>query len=126
MASHFRLGKYQLFANGVMTGTSVLTSPAVHILNLDNVYLQLDFTGTPTGTFAVQVSGDHTQDQEGNVLVAGHWVTLVLNPAPAAAGSALDIGIDLNQLGAPYVRVVYTNTSGVGVLNGFVSGKGLM
>lgn len=126
MASHFRLGKYQLFTNGVMTGTTVLTSPAVHILNLDNVYVQLDFTGTPTGTFAVQVSGDHTQDQEGNVLVPGHWVTLTLSPSPAAAGAANDIGIDLNQLGAPYLRVVYTNASGTGVLNAFVSGKGLM
>lgn len=126
MASHFRLGKYQLFTNGVMTGTNVLTSPAVHILNLDNVYLQLDFTGTPTGTFQVQVSGDHQEDQEGNVLVAGHWVSLVLSPSPVAAGAPLDIGIDLNQLGAPYVRVIYTNASGVGVLNAFVSGKALM
>lgn len=109
-----------------MTGTNVLTSPAVHILNLDNVYLQLDFTGTPNGTFDVQVSGDHVEDQEGNVIVAGHWVSLVLSPAPVAAGAALDIGIDCNQLGAPWIRVVYTNTSSVGVLNGFVSGKGLM
>ena len=126
MADHFRLSKYQLFTNGVMTGTNVLTSPAIHILNLDNVYIQLDFTGTPVGTFQVQVSGDHVEDQQGNVVVAGHWISLALSPAPVAAGAALDIGIDCNQLGAPYVRVVYTNASGVGVLNGFVSGKGLM
>lgn len=126
MASHFRLGSYHMITNGAMTGTSVITSPAVHILNLDNVYMQLDFTGTPTGTFDVQVSGDHREDQEGNVLVAGHWISLVLSPVPAAAGSANDIGIDLNQLGAPWIRVVYTNASGTGVLNAFVSGKGLM
>lgn len=126
MASHFRLKKYHLIADGVMTGTSVITSNAVEIINLDNVFVQLDFTGTPNGTFAIQVSSDHSEDQEGNILVAGHWITLTLSPAPVAAGSADDIGIDLNQLGASYLRVVYTNTSGVGVLNGFVSGKGLM
>lgn len=125
MASHYKLQKKQLFTNGVMTGTNVLTSPVIHILNLDNVYLQLDFTGTPVGSFSIQVSNDHVEDAEGNVIVAGHWVALAITPAPAAAGSALDIGIDCNQLGAPWIRVVYTNASGVGVLNGFISGKAL-
>lgn len=109
-----------------MTGTSVITSGTVEIINLDNVFVQLDFTGTPTGTFAVQVSSDHSEDAQGNILVAGHWISLILSPAPVASGSADDIGIDLNQLGASYLRVVYTNISGTGVLNGFVSGKGLM
>lgn len=126
MASHFRLRKLQLIANGAMTGTSVITSKAVEIINLDNVFLQLDFTGTPSGSFDVQVSSDHLEDQEGNVLVAGHWVSLALSPTPIAAGAADDIGIDMNQLGASYLRVVYTNTSGTGTLNAFVSGKGLM
>lgn len=126
MASHFRLRKYHLITDGSMTGTAVITSKAVEIINLDNVFLQLDFTGTPNGTFAVQVSSDHLEDQEGNILVAGHWITLNLSPSPAATGSANDIGIDLNQLGASYLRVVYTNTSSTGTLNAFVSGKGLM
>lgn len=126
MASHYRLKKFHLITNGAMTGTATITSSAVEIINLDNVFVQLDFTGTPTGAFSVQVSSDHSQDQEGNILVAGHWITLVLDPAPIAAGAADDIGIDLNQLGASYLRVVYVNSSGTGVLNGFVSGKGLM
>lgn len=125
MASHFRLGTCKIITNGAMSGTSVLTSHTLHILNLDNIYLQFDFTGTPNGTFDVQVSGNHVEDSNGNVLVPGSWVSLTLSPSPAATGSANTIGIDLNQLGAPWVRVVYTNTSSTGVLNVSASGKGL-
>lgn len=125
MASIHRLKKYQLISGGVMTGTSVITSSAVEIINLDNVFLQLHFTGTPTGTFSVQVSSDHDQDPNGNVIVAGNWISLVLSPSPVAAGASGDIGIDLNQLGASYLRVVYTNASGTGVLSAVVSGKSL-
>ena len=125
MASLHRLKKFVLLAAQPMTGTSTITSAAVEIVYLDNVYLQLDFTGTPTGTFAVQVSNDHYEDTNGNILVPGNWITLVLSPAPVAAGAPNDIGIDMNQLGASYLRVVYTNTSGTGVLNATVSGKSL-
>lgn len=126
MASHFRLGKYQLFSSVAVSSTTTYTSSTVHILNLDNVFLQLDVSGTPNGSFSVQVSTDHQEDQEGNVIVAGHWIALTLSPAPTVTGSAVDIGIDLNQLGASYLRVQYTNTSSTGTVNGFVSGKGLM
>lgn len=123
MASHKRLRKYQLFVNGVQSSTNTITSSVVEIINLDNVFVQLNSVGTMNGTFDVQVSSDHIEDQEGNVVVAGNWVSLTLTPSPAVSGSNLVIGIDLNQLGASYLRVQYTNTSGSGVVNGFVSGK---
>lgn len=123
MASHFRLGKKQIFTAGVLSGTSTITSPVIHILNLDNIYLQLNVSGTATGAFSLQVSGDHLEDQEGNVLVAGSWIEVVSLPI---AGSAVNLGEDLNQLGAPYFRVQYTNVSGSGTVNGFISGKGLI
>lgn len=123
MSSHYRLGKYQIFTAGAMTGTSVITSKIVRILMLDNVFLQLNISGTPTGTFSIQVSSDHVEDELGNVIVAGNWVQM---STLSAAGSAVILGSDLNQLGATYLRVVYTNASGTGVVNGFVSGKGLM
>lgn len=121
--SHFRLGKFQLFKAGVLTGTSTITSHTVHILNLDNIFLQINVTGTPTGAFSIQVSGDHTEDQEGNVLVAGNWIEVVSLPV---TGSAVNFGEDLNQLGAPWLRLVYTNVSSTGLADAFVSGKGLI
>lgn len=109
--------------NTVMTGTNVLTSPVVNIRFLDNIGVQLHFTGTPTGTFQVQVSGDHEQDPQGVVTVPGNWISIVLSPVPVAAGAPDDIYIDLNQLSAPWMRVLYTNSAGVGVLTGFATAK---
>jgi hypothetical protein len=124
MASHYRLRKFQCFTNVAVSSTNTYTSSVVEIENLDNVYLQLETSGTPTGAYIVQVSNDYNQDAEGNVLNAGQWVTLNLSPSPTiAAGSPSPIGIDMNQLGAPFLRVQYTNASGTGTINGFVSGK---
>jgi len=98
-----------------------ITSAVTSIQNVDNVGVQLDFTGAPVGTFAIQVSADYAQDQNGNVLDAGHWIALPVSAA--AAGAANDIYFDLNQLSAPWIRVVYTRTSGTGVLNVSVTAK---
>jgi hypothetical protein len=122
MASHFRLGKYQLLPDTSVSDTTVYTSDTVHILNLDNVYLQMNVSGTPVGTAVIQVSGDHVEDQEGNVQVAGNWVTV----ATLTVNGANIFGEDLNQLGAPWMRLVYTNSSSTGSISAFVSGKGLM
>src|SRR5690348_1807014 len=96
--------KTVLFSAASMTGTSTLTSPVLSLRFLDNLGIQFHFTGTPTGTFQVQVSSDHEQDPQGNVTVAGNFVPITLSPAPVAAGAADDIYIDLNQLSAPWVR----------------------
>lgn len=104
---------------------SSITSSAVEIRNQDNIGIQLNWTGTPVGTFAIQISSDHLEDMEGNVQVAGNWVSLPLSPAVAAAGSADSAYIDLNQLSAQYIRIVYTRTSGTGSLTGIVVGKGV-
>ena len=126
MASHKKLKVYQALPSTAVTGTNTYTSSVVEILNLDNVYLQLDITGTPTGLFSVEVSSNYSQDMEGNVINAGNWVTLTLSPSPAVtAGSPTDIGIDCNQLGAPYLRVQYTNSAGSGTITVNVSGKAL-
>lgn len=114
--------KYQTITNGDMSQASI-TSTVTNLQFLDNVCVQLNFTGTPTGTFEVQVSLDHAQDQNGNVSVAGNWTALTLSPSPAATGSASTIFIDMNQLSAPWIRVVYTRTSGSGTLNAYIGAK---
>lgn len=115
------LVKFQNVTNGDMSGN--ITSAVTNIQFLDNIGIQLNFTGTPTGTFAIQVSADHVQDSQGAVSVPGNWIALTLSPSPAATGSANQIYIDLNQLSAPYVQVVYTPASSTGVLNSFIVGK---
>lgn len=104
---------------------SSLTSTAVEVKNQDNVGFQLHWTGSPTGTFSVQVSSDHMQDIEGNITVPGNWITLPLSPGIVASGAPDDAYIDLNQLSAQYVRVVYTAASGTGSLTAIAVAKGV-
>ena len=105
--------------------SATLTSSVVEIRNQDNVGIQLSWTGTAVGTFAVQISINHAEDANGNVTVAGDWVPLTLSPSIAAAGSADSAIIDLNQMSASYIRVVYTRSSGTGTLNAYITAKGI-
>lgn len=105
-------------------GTSTTSAP-VEVKLQDNIGVQLHWTGAPVGAFTFQVSMDYRQDQEGNVVNAGNWVTMPVSPAIAAAGSADDAYVDLNQISAPYMRIVYTRTSGTGTLDAYVNGKGI-
>lgn len=117
------LDSFQFISAGDMS--SNITSQAVSIKNQDDIGIQLNWTGTPVGTFAVQVSVDHSEDSRGNVLNAGNWVSLALSANIAASGSADQAYIELTQLSAPWIRVVYTAGSSVGTLNGFVVAKGV-
>lgn len=112
----------------VITTTSMgatITGDPIEIKNQDNIGIQLHWTGTPVGAFSIQISSNYRQDIEGNVQVTGNWVTLPLSPAITAAGSADDAYIDLNQMSAMYMRIVYTRTSGTGTLDAYVVAKGV-
>ena len=101
------------------------TPSALKSVYQDNFGIQLDWTGAPVGTFSVQVSSNRKQDDNGNVLYAGTFVALPLVPAIAAAGTPDTAYIDLNQMSAQFIRVVYTAVSGTGTLTGVMVGKGV-
>jgi hypothetical protein len=105
--------------------TSTVTSNPVEVQRQDNIGVQLNWTGTPVGTFSVEVSMDYAQDYLGNVLNAGNWITLPLSPTIIASGSADTAYIDLNQLSATYIRIVYAPTSSTGTLDAYVDAKGV-
>lgn len=100
-----------------------ITSEPLDIRYQDNISLQFHYTGTPTGTFDIQVSNDYNkQDPSGTQNSAGNWVSLgvsMTNPA----GAAGDDFYDLNQMSAMWLRVVYTRTSGTGTLTVTAAGK---
>lgn len=105
-----------------MSAASV-TSAVTNIQFLDNIGYQFNFTGTPTGTFVIQVSADYAQDNQGNVTNVGNWIPISFTSPPVASGSPGTIYIDLNELSAPWIQAVYTKTSGTGTLNAYVTGK---
>ncbi len=104
------LNNVSLFTAGDMSGN--LTSASIDVRWFDNLIIYISWTGTPTGTFTVQVSPDDAT-----------WFDLDLSPAPAASGSADNIRIDMNQLGDSYIRLAYTRTSGTGTLTSKIVGK---
>lgn len=112
---------YHAISGASMTGA--VTSPVTNCQYLDNILIQLNFTGTPTGSFAVQFSADYKQDAMGNVSNAGNWIPLTLPTVPVATGAANQIAIDLNEMPGAYVRVVYTPTSGTGTLDMYITAK---
>lgn len=106
-----------VITNGDMSLAS-LTSIVPPIQWEDNVGLQLVWTGSPVGTFAVQVSLDQI-----------NWATIpasAFNGTYPVPGTTTSPGyLDLNQLSASYIRVVYTRTSGTGTLNVLMAAKGV-
>lgn len=121
--SYNRLSSVPIIVSGDMSAS--LSSSIIEVKLQDNIGIQLNWTGTPTGTFDVQVSDDYFRDFMGNVINAGNWITLTLSPAIIASGAADKAFIDINQTGASYMKVIYTRVSGTGTLNGFMSGKGV-
>lgn len=101
---------------------SSITSDPIEIKYMDNVGVQLQWTGSPVGTLSVQVSADFKADTNGNVLNPGQWTDLPLSPPPQIINGP-PIYVDINQISSPYLRVKYTATSGSGVLDAFVFAK---
>lgn len=125
------LGKFQTITNGNMASASV-TSSVSNIQFVDDVGYQFNFTGSPVGTIAIQVSADYSQDELGNVTNAGNWIPLTLTywngsvfttstSIPTSVGSP--VYLDLALLSASWIRSVYTKTSGTGTINAFITAK---
>lgn len=121
--SYNLLNPVHIIIAGDMSGN--LTSPAVEVKLQDNIGIQMNWTGAPVGTFSFQISMDHKEDIEGNIVTAGNWITLPVQPAIVATGTPDVAYVDLNQQSAMYMRVVYSYISGSGTLNVFVDAKGI-
>lgn len=90
----------------------------------------LSWTGvSPVGTAQVQVSNDYSQYPDGTVRNPGTWTTLELNVAGTPSmtipitGSPGTAFIDIDQIAAYAIRLVYTAASGTGSLQAVYNGK---
>lgn len=101
----------------LVTGASMgadVTSDVYDTRDYDRVALQVVWSAgaTPVGTVAIQGSLDGTN------FVAMNVGTL------SVAGNADHMVVDLTEMSLPFIRVLYTRTSGSGTMNVFLFGKG--
>ena len=103
---------------------SVTTTPT-HIAWLDNIAVQIDVTTSDAvGTFALQGSVDYNKGDANTPAATGNWIAITLSPViPAAASADAHTLINLQQLAYPWIRLVYTRSSGTGILAVTIAGK---
>jgi len=107
-----------------------ITSLPTNIEQISMLSYDIAWTGSPVGTFQVQVSNSYIPAQvypNNTPVNAGNWTTI---PAadfqgnyPVPAGSASNGALDVAITGFTWVRLVYTSTSGTGSLNVVIAGK---
>ena len=104
---------------------SNVTSLVTNINMMGCVSYNISWTGTPTGTFSVQVCNDYVQPVgvQDHPLTSGTWVDIPLSSVVTAAGVADTAFIDVDVIGAAYIRLVYTRFAGTGTLNATLAGK---
>lgn len=96
---------------GVMASTNIIYSNILGIRQTDNQGLELNWTGTPTGTIQVMVSNSGIQ---------GNFYALTFNPLLAQpSGAAGGYVISLTAIPFQYMYIVYTNTSGSGTITAY-------
>lgn len=99
-----------------------ITSPVTIIQNLPGISYDLAWTGTPTGTFTVQVSNSCVLNSDGTLSSTnpGSWNDLPSSSFngnyPAPSGSAGKGFLDVVGTEAYAVRLIYTAATGSGSL----------
>lgn len=96
-------------------GTATYLSEPINIKNLDDIGLQLKWTGTVTGTFTVMHSPD-----------GDDYDTILLSPIiTQPSGSAGTWSVVLQLEPYQWVKVQYVNASGTGTVDVIVTAKDL-
>ena len=117
---------FQTISSQSISGSAVVVSSVSAIGYMDNVGLQYMWTGSPVGTFNVQGSLDYRsgrpQSQGGGSPQPGTWNTITLTAIvdTSSGSSAL---INIQGAAWPYIRTLYAQSSGSGVLSAYVYAK---
>ena len=120
--------KQIMVTSQTMSGTSTIYSDVINATNLDNLGLEISWTGTPTGTItilaAIYNKGEPNGYSPTNPISGNN--SLTFNPVLAQpAGSASGYLISLNQFPYYFYQVKYVNASGSGLLTVYAGGKDL-
>lgn len=106
---------------------SQVISPVTIIQSLPGLSYDIAWTGTPVGTFAVQVSNTYSENNDGSVRNPGNWNTIPQSAFqgvyPTPSGTSGNGFLDLTVTQAYAVRLVYNPTSSTGNLTVVTSGN---
>jgi hypothetical protein len=102
--------------NGAMASTNTIYTQIVDVSRIDNIGLEIAWTGTPTGTLTIQVS---------NSGLAFYTLSDFSSSPPQPAGSAGGYVVTLTQLPFKYFFLQYVNVSGSGTLTAYAQLKDL-
>lgn len=124
-SSKTRYKNKRIFVDGAMASTNTINSSEVDISGGQMVSLNISWTGTPNGTFAVQIPATFSTDGLDTVLT---WATLPVvttsGSAFTAAGSASSHQVEITAIAASRIRLQYVNSSSSGTLNAWLTLKG--
>lgn len=118
MGSKKVIKSFQMISAASMAAT--VTSSIVNTEFLDNIGLYIKWASSDAvGVITVESSINYDAG-----LATGDWFSLTFNPPLAQpASNNGSYGINLNELPYPWLKVVYTRTSGSGTLNAYLSAK---
>lgn len=106
------LNDVNLLATGTQTG------PVINIEDVTDCAIQLNWTGTPTGTLTLEVCIVPTKGG------TSQWTTLSGITLTSPAGAPGVQMISLTGIQFPQIRWSYAATSGTGVMSTWVHAKG--
>jgi hypothetical protein len=128
MSSRPKITKAVVINAGDMSGK--ITSAVTLLQDLSLVGYGMSWSGiSPVGSISVQVSNDYAIDGSGQVYNPGTWTTIVLNYNGGTVNSIPLTGntgtgfINVAEIAAYAIRMVYTATSGTGTLNSNLTAK---
>ncbi len=101
---------------------SSITSEPTIITNLSMLSYDISWAGsTPVGVCTVEVSNTYSKNVDGSARDPGNWTPL---PISGAVSGNTGVGyIEIGAISAHAIRLVYTRTSGTGLMNAKVNGK---
>lgn len=99
---------------GAMASTNTIYTNILGIQQMDNVAIELTWTGTPTGTISVMVSNSGI-----NFYALSGFNPALIQPAGSAGGE----GIQLSPISFRYIFLQYTNVSGSGTITAYCQSK---
>ncbi len=116
-----------MLTNAVMTGTTEVDSPPLNLDQMFGLAIQAIWTGTPVGSMKLQASvqSPPTQNQTSNGGPDNitQW-TDISGSSVSISASAGNFMWNLDAAYYRYIRLVYVNASGSGVLNVHANIKG--